>query len=659
MASNFLRMLFGQGTEPTYAGLRMPRQRVEDDAMLIRQGNPQERYRDYHAELPPLTETEKVAIQGAPMEAPNSRTDNAEAKNQKIKGAIKGVGAMFADAIAQQQAPQSPLQFAQLQQQQLTPLIDPRFMQRRARGGKVKKGQPYLVGEEGAEVVVPEEDGKVVPNDEVSTIASMLGTKVLPREHEAIPSFEQFQASRKAEQPVNMGEDVQATEQVTPNSVTETVTEEPSIADLLRQKMEVRQKRLAEGATKNPDGTTMYGGKQYRKRNAFDALKSAGLGVLQSLATAQVNPNDPNPLSSMLGRAIGGAGAGAVMGATMNNVDERMMDKMKLAQLAPQYEQAYGMERQKKEDDAKIAYKKANAINIADKPQRERDAAVAKVVAAKTAFDRRMQMRDRDADIRSGEAKRTVDANGMVWKEFTKADSSGKIREKEPVVNPVTGEQDFDPGEQMVIDPLTQVKVKAKTIIAPQAMIATGNANRQTEADKTNAAQRTAVMKENINNQMQRMTAINTLWSQAITADSGIADESGIRSEMDGKMREITALSNSELPASSDPEKAQEDRVKRVNKLVDEYNELNNKLITNISKSTAGKAKAEQIKQLINAMPAVPKLTYTPYKPTMVTGGKYAGQSFPSPQAVQKAFPGKSIAEIKAIVEGQGGRFLN
>jgi len=46
----------------------------------------------------------------------------------------------------------------------------------------------------------------------------------------------------------------------------------------------------------------------------------------------------------------------------------------------------------------------------------------------------------------------------------------------------------------------------------------------------------------------------------------------------------------------------------------------------------------------------------------MVTGGvggRYAGQSFPSPEALQKAFPGKSVADIKAIVEGQGGRFLN
>lgn len=341
MASNrFLQMLFGQGTEPTYAGLRMPRQRVEDDARLIRQGNPQERFRDYHAELPPLTETEKVAIQGDPMEAPNSRLVQSEedkaANKKKMQEAISGIGGDLAQMFAQSQQPAQPLQFAQLQQRQLTPLIDPRWLPRRADGGPVKKKRPYIVGEDGPEVIIPNEDGEVIPNRRNINWDT------------AVPVEE-------------------ATETVTPDSVTETVTEEPSIADVLRSKIDERQKRLAEGATKNEDGTTMYGSKKYRKRNAFDALKSAGLGVLQSLATAQVNPNDPNPLSSMLGRAIGGAGAGAVMGATMNNVDERMMDKMKIAQLTPQYEQAYGMERQKKADDTAIL----NAESL--RKDRERD----------------------------------------------------------------------------------------------------------------------------------------------------------------------------------------------------------------------------------------------------------------------------------------------
>ena len=362
MATNsFLKMLFGQGTEPSYAGLRIPRQMMQDDSRLIRLGNPQERFRDYHSPdmfdrtkspigsdvlgLAPLSEEDKVAIQGGLMEAPNSRTENAEAKNQKIKGAITGLGSMFANAIAESQAPQRPLEFAQLQQQQLIPLIDPRF--RRAKGGKVKKGQPYLVGEEGAEVVVPEEDGVVLPNP--STV-----------DEEA----RKFGGNRANFAPQ---EEVTETQVETPTTVTDTVTEEvpePSIADLLRSKIDERQKRLAEGATKNPDGTTTYGGQKYRKRNALDALKSAGLGALQSLGNMQVNPNDPNPLSSMFGRAIGGAGAGAVMGATMNNVDERMMDKMKLAQLLPQYEQAYGQERQKKADDLAEKTKIAQIRNL-------------------------------------------------------------------------------------------------------------------------------------------------------------------------------------------------------------------------------------------------------------------------------------------------------
>ena len=37
----------------------------------------------------------------------------------------------------------------------------------RAKGGPVKAGKPYLVGEEGPEIVVPDEDGEVLPNDKL------------------------------------------------------------------------------------------------------------------------------------------------------------------------------------------------------------------------------------------------------------------------------------------------------------------------------------------------------------------------------------------------------------------------------------------------------------------------------------------------------------
>jgi hypothetical protein len=37
----------------------------------------------------------------------------------------------------------------------------------RAKGGPVKAGKPYLVGEEGPEIVVPDEDGEVLPNEKL------------------------------------------------------------------------------------------------------------------------------------------------------------------------------------------------------------------------------------------------------------------------------------------------------------------------------------------------------------------------------------------------------------------------------------------------------------------------------------------------------------
>ena len=38
----------------------------------------------------------------------------------------------------------------------------------RSDGGPVKKGEPYIVGEKGPELIVPSESGDVIPNDKVS-----------------------------------------------------------------------------------------------------------------------------------------------------------------------------------------------------------------------------------------------------------------------------------------------------------------------------------------------------------------------------------------------------------------------------------------------------------------------------------------------------------
>lgn len=616
MANNFLRQLFG-GTEPSYAGLRVPRQMMQDDSRLIRLGNPQERFRDYHSPdmfdrtkspigsdvlgLAPLSEEDKVDIQGGMMEAPLVETPEQKAKAKKAQqDMIRGIGSDLASMFAQSQEPSKPLQFAQLQQQQLIPLIDPRF--RRAKGGKVKKGQPYLVGEEGVEVVVPEEDGVVLPNP--STV-----------DEEA----RKFGGNRANFAPQ---EEVTETQVETPTTDAETFTEtpEPSIADLLRSKIDERQKRLAEGATKNPDGTTTYGGQKYRKRNALDALKSAGLGALQSLANMQVNPNDPNPLSSMFGRAIGGAGAGAVMGATMNNVDERMMDKMKLAQLLPQYKQAAQQEEDVLNRDAKVA----QIEEIRRRPEKEKAIRDQQTRLQELKGRQAVERINRNADIKAGIAKPVINEGGYIELEYLNADASGKRRENE-LLKGADGQPIFVPGEQGLtwIDPLTKqpMQVKAKQTLMPGATMATGNAIRETNAARDNAEKYWQTQKDNISNHMKYMSDVTSLLTAAITADSGLTDDPGTRREMEGKYNEIVALSNSPLPDTDDPSKAQEDRVKRVNQLTDDYNKLNNKLLDNLSKTAAGKAKADQIRAQIQNMKAPDKLTYTPYKPTLVTGG--------------------------------------
>jgi predicted RNA-binding protein Jag len=615
VANNFLKMLFGQGTEPSYAGLRIPRQRMEDDARMIRLGNPQERFRQYHSGdtarpasdvlgLAPLSDEDREAIGSGRMEAPNSRfVETEEHKRetaQKKKDLVTGIGSDIARMFAQgQEQPQNRLQFDKLNMGQFIPLVDPRF--RRAKGGKVKKGQPYLVGEEGAEVVIPEEDGTVLPNP--STV-----------DEEA----RKFGGNRANFVP----QEVTQTETEIPTTVTDTVTEdvvEPSVADMWRQKIQAVQGRDY-SKKKNEDGTTAYGKDFDHKRNWKDALRGAGLGVLQSLANYQANPNDPNPLSSMLGRAIGGAGAGGVLGATVDNADNKMFDRMKLAQMMPQYEIAQKQE----EDKTNRDWKKAQTSDILRRPQKEQETRDQQRIMQELRGRQAVERINRNADIKAGIAKPVINEGGYIELEYLNADASGKRRENE-LLKGADGQPIFVPGEQGLtwIDPLTKqpMQVKAKQTLMPGATIATGNAVRQTNADRDNAEKYWQTHKTNIDNQMKYMSDIKGLLAAAITADSGLTDDPGTRAEMEGKYNEIVALSNSPLPDTDDPSKAQEDRVKRVNQLTDDYNTLNNKLLDNLSKTAAGKAKADQIRAQIQSMPAPSKLTYTPYKPTMVTGG--------------------------------------
>lgn len=327
---SFWKMM--RGTEPTFAGMRTPRQFVEDDARLTRLVNPQERYRSLQEIVPQGTRSSdsKDALKASAQDL-----KMIQERRDKLKGAVGGLGSILAGAF--QQEPQRQLQFAPVNMGENVPIIDPRYMRyagSRKKGGSVPVGSYVKVHDDEKVLNLGDGDVEVVPKGDEPKIQTLGGTIEVPIEE----TQESFKPPQKEDTSHSMG---------TPQEMEEPVKQ--SIADTLRGRIEEIQGRDY-SKTKNEDGTTIYGKNYDRKRNWKDSLRSAGYGLLQSLATAPPT----NDLGSLLGRAIGGAGTGAVLGATMDNVDEKMRDRLKLAQLMPQYEQAYRMERQKKIDETQI-----------------------------------------------------------------------------------------------------------------------------------------------------------------------------------------------------------------------------------------------------------------------------------------------------------------
>lgn len=60
----------------------------------------------------------------------------------------------------------------------------------RAKGGDVNAGQPYLVGEKGAELVIPKESGTVIPADVTSMILKNTGAQVPPAPTQQDPDYD-------------------------------------------------------------------------------------------------------------------------------------------------------------------------------------------------------------------------------------------------------------------------------------------------------------------------------------------------------------------------------------------------------------------------------------------------------------------------------------
>lgn len=305
----------------------------------------------------------------------------------------------------------------------------------------------------------------------------------------------------------------------------------------------------------------------------------------------------------------------------------------------------------------KIRQQKAQTQNTLDKPAQIREAAAAKVQAAIDADKRRMDLVNRRADIASGEAKIETDDKGLRWLVHLKPDSSGKLRDKEPLENPLTHEQDFDPGEQMVTDPLTGNPVKAKQILGPQAMIASADATREQQAATTNVSNQIKVDQENINNNIQYHANIAKMISDAAVADSGINDGEfqGLNEQIAGKNTEYNSVANQDFSGITDPddrEKARKKQFDDLNKIAAESTELRTKALASMSKTVAGKARADAIRA--NLPPEPKKLTYTPIKAVKVGGiGTYSESDFTA-RAKAKGITGDALKQAIAKARQDG-----
>jgi len=177
----------------------------------------------------------------------------------------------------------------------------------RAKGGPVRKGMRYVVGEDGPEEFIAEEDGVIIPNE---------------------------RTMRKGRPSINW--DVQTTPTETEETVTETMPVQPMSR---RQQLEqTLGKTTAELDRRN--NKDFKGKDRDDDHNFKDVLRSGGLGFLQAIANADIgNARGMDALGQLLGRGIGGAGTGAVMGAFDRNADEKLGNEMQKSRLAQQYGQ--------------------------------------------------------------------------------------------------------------------------------------------------------------------------------------------------------------------------------------------------------------------------------------------------------------------------------
>ena len=227
-----------------------------------------------------------ILFGGARESIDENQDEMATRRQNKRQGIADGIGALgtgFANAFAGQGQKKSNL--AEM------------FGGFRATGGPVKKGKAYIVGEEGEEVLADKHGAEIIGERGEELIVPDSDGMVIP-------------ANETVEKPMSRRQQLEQT-------LGKTTAE-----------LDRRNNKDFKGKDRDDD------------HNFKDVLRSGGLGFLQAIANADIgNARGMDALGQLLGRGIGGAGTGAVMGAFDRNADEKLGNEMQKSRLAQQYGQ--------------------------------------------------------------------------------------------------------------------------------------------------------------------------------------------------------------------------------------------------------------------------------------------------------------------------------
>lgn len=284
--------------------------------------------------------------------------------------------------------------------------------------------------------------------------------------------------------------------------------------------------------------------------------------------------------------------------------------------------------------------------------------------AAKASAEAQKQLADIDHQIAvdglAGKKWEKLSQDNLLWKH----NADGSI---EPLIDPETNKQMVDKTLVSAKDPVTgeTLQVEPNQKLTNSTNLAVGNANRDVQVQTTNANNLYKTQRDNLEAKTKAVEKNMNLRLEAIKAQANILganQEVGTAvdamSANAATVRQLADEFNNKLEAGELTE-AEANRLQK--EIHDRYD--NQFKLQKAADGAIGKVKggADLVRQLNKMSVPIPKDLVAPKVQgrSVGTGGKYKGQVFPNIQTLRTAFPGKKDADIKAIVEAQGGRFQN